>query len=105
MDIQTGLFIENEFVDAADGGTIDVLNPHDNSTICAVAEARQPDIDAAVAAARRAFPGWRDTPAAERGHLLLKLADAIEANADELARLESVDTGHPLKDTSVLDVP
>ncbi len=105
MDIQTGLFVDNEFVDAADGGAIDVLNPHDNSTICAVAEAREPDIDAAVDAARRAFPAWRDTPAAERGHLLLKLADAIEAEAEAFQRLEALDTGHPIRDTERLDVP
>ena len=105
MDIQTGLFVDNEFVDAADGGAIDVLNPHDNSTICAVAEARGPDIDAAVDAARHAFPAWRDTPAAERGHLLLKLADAIEADAEAFQRLEALDTGHPIRDTERLDVP
>ena len=105
MDLQTGLFIDNGFVDAAEGGTIDVLNPHDNSTICAVAEARAPDVDTAVEAARRAFPAWRDKPAAERGHLLLKLADAIEADAGAFQRLEALDTGHPLRDTARLDLP
>ena len=70
-----------------------------------MAEARAADVDRAVEAAQRAFPAWSATPAAERGRLLLRLADAIEAHADELARLESTDTGHPLKDTSLLDVP
>ncbi len=105
MDIQNKLFIDGEFVDAADGATMEVLNPHDNSLIGEVAEGGEADIDAAVAAAARAFPAWRDMAAAERGHLLSKLADAIEQNADELARLESSDTGHPMRDTTRLDVP
>jgi acyl-CoA reductase-like NAD-dependent aldehyde dehydrogenase len=103
--MQTRLFIGGEFVDAADGATIEVLNPHDNSKIADVAEAKAADIDRAVAAAQTAFPAWGRAPAAERGRLLLKLADSIEANAEELARLESLDTGHPLRDTRLLDVP
>ena len=105
MEIESKLFIDNEFVDAQAGGTIPVLNPHDNSTICEVAEARDADVDAAVDAATRAFPTWRDMPAAERGHLLLKLADAIEAHGEEFQRLEALDTGHPIRDTQRLDVP
>ncbi|HZO82358.1 MAG TPA: aldehyde dehydrogenase family protein [Candidatus Binataceae bacterium] len=105
MQLQTRLFIGGEFVDAEAGGTIDVLNPHDNSKITAVAEAREADIDKAVTAATGAFPAWRDTAAADRGRLLLRLADAIEARADELAHIESIDTGHPIRDTRGLDVP
>ena len=105
MDIQNKLFIDGEFVDAADGATMAVLNPHDNSLITEVAEGGEADIDAAVDAAASAIPAWRDMAAAERGHLLLKLADAIERNAGELARLESTDTGHPMRDTTRLDVP
>lgn len=103
--VQTKLFIGGEFVDAVDGATLEVLNPHDNSVIAKVAEAREADIDRAVEAAAAAFPKWSRMAAMDRGRLLLKLADAIEANADELARLESLDTGHPLKDTRFLDVP
>jgi len=99
------LFIGGEFCDATAGGTIAVLNPHDNDTLTEIAEAREADVDRAVAAAAAAFPGWRDTPAAERGHLILKLADAIEAHFDELAELEAIDTGHPIRDTRFLDVP
>ncbi|MGO9454053.1 MAG: aldehyde dehydrogenase family protein [Candidatus Binataceae bacterium] len=105
MQFQTKLFIDGDFVDAADGGTIEVLNPHDNSRLADVAEARVADIDRAVAAAWRAFPAWRAMAAADRGRLLLKLADAIEAHADELAQIESLDTGHPIRDTRNLDVP
>src|SRR5215813_208113 len=105
MDFQTRLFIAGEFVDAVDRGVIETLNPHDNSRLAEVAEAREADIDRAVAAATAAFPAWRDTAAADRGRLLLKLADAIEANAAELARIESMDTGHPIRDALSLDVP
>jgi acyl-CoA reductase-like NAD-dependent aldehyde dehydrogenase len=105
VKFQTRLFIGGEFVDAERGGTIEVLNPHDNSRLAAIAEATEPDIDKAVAAASRAFPAWRDTASAARGRLLGKLADAIEATLPELAQIESLDTGHPIRDTRNLDVP
>jgi acyl-CoA reductase-like NAD-dependent aldehyde dehydrogenase len=104
MQFQTKHFINGEFVDAADGATIEVLNPHDNSHLAAVAEAKPADIDRAVEAATRAFPGWSSTAASERGRLLLKLADAIEAHAEELAQVEALDTGHPIRDARGLDV-
>src|SRR5438067_68862 len=70
-----------------------------------VAMAGHEDIDRAVAAAEKAFPAWSRMAAADRGRILLKLADLVEANAEELARLESLDTGHPLRDSRGLDVP
>lgn len=103
--IRHQLFIGGRFVDAADGQTLATLNPHDNSTIADVAMAGREDVDRAVAAAEAAFPAWARLAAADRGRILLKLADLIEANAEELARLESLDTGHPLKDSRALDVP
>ncbi|HXZ10105.1 MAG TPA: aldehyde dehydrogenase family protein [Paraburkholderia sp.] len=103
--MQTQLFIGGRFVPAANGETLATLNPHDNSVLADVAMAGPEDIDRAVAAAKAAYPKWSQLAAMERGRLLLKLADAIEANADELARLESLDTGHPIRDTRNLDVP
>ena len=103
--MQTKLFIGGAFVDAVAGTTIAVLNPHDGSTIAEIAEARAADVDAAVAAARAAFPAWSRMAAADRGRLLLKLADRIEQEGEALAQLESRDTGHPLRDTRGLDVP
>jgi len=103
--MQNKLFINGRFVDARDGGTIDVLNPHDGSVITAIAAAQAADVDLAVDAAARAFPAWSRMPAAERGRLLLKLADRIEAHTEELAQLESLDTGHPIRDSRALDVP
>lgn len=103
--IRHQLFIAGRFVDAESGETLATLNPHDNSTIAEVALAGAADVDKAVAAATRAFPAWSRMAAADRGRILLRLADLIEANADELARLESLDTGHPIKDSRALDVP
>jgi acyl-CoA reductase-like NAD-dependent aldehyde dehydrogenase len=103
-DVQNKLFIDGEFVDSESRSRIPVLNPHDNSLITEVAEAQQADIDRAVDAARKAFPAWARMAAMDRGRLLLKLADAIEANAESLAKLETIDTGHPLRDTRGLDV-
>lgn len=103
--IRHQLFIDGRFVDAESGETLATLNPHDNSPIAEVALAGAADIDKAVAAATRAFPAWSRLAAADRGRILLRLADLIEANADELARLESLDTGHPIKDSRALDVP
>jgi len=81
---QTKLFINNEFVDAQDGATIDVLNPFDNSLLAKVSEAKPPDIDRAVAAARKAFPAWSAVSPSDRGVLIGKLADAIEKDRDNL---------------------
>ena len=105
QDIRRQLFIDGEFVDAASGQTLATLNPHDNSTIAEVAMAGREDVDRAVAAAQRAFPRWSRLSGADRGRILLKLADLIEANAEDLARLETLDTGHPLRDSRTLDVP
>jgi delta 1-pyrroline-5-carboxylate dehydrogenase len=85
LHIETRLFINGEFVDAAEGGRISVLNPHDNSLIAEVSEARTVDIDRAVGAARKAFPAWKRMAAADRGRLLVKLAEAIEVDIDYLA--------------------
>jgi acyl-CoA reductase-like NAD-dependent aldehyde dehydrogenase len=103
--MQNQLFIDGQFVPALEGGQIDVVNPANGELITRIAAAQAEDVDLAVAAAKRAFPAWAATPGAERGRLLLKLADRIEACGDELARLESLDTGHPLRDSRILDVP
>ena len=103
--IRHQLFINGEFVDALSGETLATLNPHDNSVIAQVAMAGHADVDLAVKAAQQAFPAWSRMQAADRGRILLKLADLIEANGEELARLESLDTGHPIRDCRMLDVP
>lgn len=103
--MQNQLFIDGRFVPSIKGGVIDVVSPADGSLITRIAAAEAEDVDLAVAAAKRAFPAWAALPAAERGRLLLRLADLIEADAENLAQLESRDTGHPIRDSRNLDVP
>jgi acyl-CoA reductase-like NAD-dependent aldehyde dehydrogenase len=100
-----GLFIDGEFSESRDEATLDVLNPHDATLLATVAEAGEADVDRAVEAASRAYPAWSSLSGTERGRRLLRLADAIDDHADEFARLESLDTGHPIRDTTLLDVP
>ncbi|MDX6655800.1 MAG: betaine-aldehyde dehydrogenase, partial [Solirubrobacteraceae bacterium] len=90
-------FIDGEFVAAAEGATDTVLNPATGEEIAQVASSTQADVDRAVAAARNAFDGWANTTPGERSLALLKLADAIEENADEIAQLESANAGKPIQ--------
>ena len=103
--IHTQLFIDGKFVDAESGETMATLNPHDNSEIAQIAMAGHADVDKAIHAAQRAYPKWSRMSAMDRGRILLKLADLIEANAEQLAMFESLDTGHPIRDSRILDVP
>ena len=103
--LRNKLFIGGEWVDGVGGGTIDVINPHDGSVITAIAEATSADVDRAVEAAQKAFPAWSSMAAMDRGRLLLRLADRIEEEQAELGRLEALNTGHPFRDTQILDVP
>ena len=103
--IHTQLFIDGKFVNAESGETMATLNPHDNSEIAQIAMAGHADIDKAIHAAQRAYPKWSRMSAMDRGRILLKLADLIEANSEQLAMLESLDTGHPIRDSRILDVP
>jgi 1-pyrroline dehydrogenase len=88
--------IGGEWVDAAGGETMEVLNPATGETIAEVPRASAEDVDRAVQAAKRALPEWLDTTPGERAELLLKLADALDEHADELAELESRNVGKPL---------
>jgi 5-carboxymethyl-2-hydroxymuconic-semialdehyde dehydrogenase len=89
--------IDGEAVDAASGETFTTATPIDNSPICEVASGDADDIDRAAQAAREAFPAWRDLPAAERRDLLYRVAALIEENAEEIALLETLDTGQPIR--------
>ena len=89
--------IAGEAVPAASGRTFPSISPVDGSEICHVARGDAADIDRAAAAAKAAFPAWRDTPAAERKKLLHRIADAIVARADEIALCECWDTGQALR--------
>jgi betaine-aldehyde dehydrogenase len=90
-------FIDGEFVAAAEGGTDAVLNPATGEEIAQVASSTQADVDRAVAAARKAFDsGWSTATPGERSLALLKIADAIEEHADEIAQLEAANAGKPI---------
>jgi acyl-CoA reductase-like NAD-dependent aldehyde dehydrogenase len=101
------LFIGGRFVPSASGRTFDDITGRDGSVITAVAEGAAEDVDRAVAAARAAFDDrrWADQSPANRKRVLLKLADLIRANRDELGLLESLDVGKPIRDTLSVDVP
>ena len=101
------LFIDGAFGPAASGRTFDDVTGRDGSVITRVAEADVTDVDRAVAAARRAFDDgrWAATTPAHRKAVLLRLAELIRANLDELALLESLDVGKPIRDTTSVDVP
>ncbi len=99
------LLINGQWVDGVEGKTIEVVNPYNGEKIIDIAEARAADVDRAVAAARAAFPAWSKMAAHDRGTLMLKLADAIEARTEEFIQLEALDTGHPVADARRLDVP
>ena len=90
-------FINGASVDAASGAKFDNHTPIDNSFVCQVAQGDVTDIDAATAAATAAFPAWRDMAGAARKKVLHKVADLIEENAEEIALLESLDTGQPIR--------
>src|SRR6266496_3149881 len=78
------------------GETMEVLNPATGETIAEVPRASAEDVDRAVQAAKKALPEWLETTPGERAEMLLKLADAIDTHADELAELESRNVGKPL---------
>jgi acyl-CoA reductase-like NAD-dependent aldehyde dehydrogenase len=100
------LLIDGKLVDAESDKTFQSINPATGEVLARVAEGEAPDIDKAVAAARRAFEQhWRDMPAPQRGALLRKVADLIRERADDLAMMETLDNGKPLHDSKAGDIP
>ena len=97
-------FIGGQRVGAASGETIAVENPANGQVIAHVPSSGAEDVDRAVAAAATAFETWQNTTPQERSLILLKLADLVEANADELTRLESAQTGKPVN-VAAVDMP
>ena len=100
------LLIDGEWVASASGQTFDAIDPATESVICQLAAGDKEDVDRAVKAARRAFEdsAWSRTRPVERERLMLKLADLIEQNAEELAELESLDNGKLVFFARVVDV-
>ncbi|KAJ7781335.1 aldehyde dehydrogenase domain-containing protein [Mycena metata] len=108
IKVPTGLFINNEFVPSVEdaGELIHAVNPFSEEVICSVVSASSKDIDAAVAAARKAFnTTWgNNVTGVERSRLLNKLADLIEQNAQELAELEALNNGKPVRIARDFDI-
>jgi phenylacetaldehyde dehydrogenase len=101
------MLINGNWVDAVSGKTFPSYDPSTGEVLATIAEGDRADIDLAVKAARKAFDDgpWRKLTASERGRLIWKLADLIEAHADEFAYFESLDNGKPLKVARAADVP
>ena len=100
-----GLFIDGAFVEAVDGGTFETINPATEETLSVVAQAGAADVDRAVTAAREALPAWSDLPGIERGKYLYRIARRIQERARELAVLETMDGGKPIRESRDVDVP
>jgi phenylacetaldehyde dehydrogenase len=101
------MLIDGVWVEAASGKTFPVYDPATEEVIAHVAEGDAEDIERAVRAARRAFDTgpWRKVTPSERGRMLWRLADLLEARLEEFAQLEALDNGKPLKVVRVADVP
>ncbi len=100
------MLIDGRWVEAESGETFATLNPATGETLAQIPAGDRADVERAVRAARRAFESgaWPDMTASERGKLLWRLADLLEANADEFARLEALDNGKPITIARVADV-
>jgi aldehyde dehydrogenase (NAD+) len=108
VDIQSsyGLFIDGSFVDPAEGGSRKTVNPATEEVLAEVAEAGPSDVDSAVAAARRAYERvWGPMRGADRAKYLFRLARLIQERSRELAVLESIDNGKPIRESRDVDIP
>lgn len=106
-DLETRLFINNEYVEAKHKDRLTLVNPFDESTITSNMHTAGPeDVDAAVSAASAAMKGgYGKLTGAQRAALMYKLADLIEKNAEALAQAESIPTGRPVSMIQGFDIP
>jgi len=93
------MLVDGEWVEARSGRTFPVMNPATGEPMATVPDAAAEDVDRAVKAARRAFDGWRDTTAQERGRVLFRLADVVRRESKRLAGLETLNSGKPLPES------
>ncbi|MGC5332987.1 aldehyde dehydrogenase family protein [Micromonospora sp. DT62] len=101
-----GLFVDGEFVDPTDGGTFKTVNPASEEVLAEVAEAGAQDVDRAVRAARQAYEKvWGPMPGRDRAKYLFRIARIIQERSRELAVLESLDNGKPIKESRDVDLP
>ncbi len=100
-----GHFIDGQFESSADGGVFKSVNPATEEVLAEVASAGPADVDRAVAAARRAFASWSALPGAERAKHLFRIARIVQERSRELAVLESLDNGKPIRESRDVDLP
>ncbi|KAJ5807949.1 hypothetical protein N7474_009218 [Penicillium riverlandense] len=105
ITVPTGLFIHNEFIISSDERKLSVENPTTGETLGAISAAGTEDINKAVESAKLGFKTWRDLPGSSKARFLLKLADLIERDAQELASLEAVDAGLLYAESMGLNIP
>lgn len=107
VSTKTKLLINNEWVDSVSGNRFITINPATEEVICEVAEANADDLDLAVEAARKAFTKgeWAQMSGSDRAALLYKLADLLSQHQSELAHLETLDNGKPLRESLNVDLP
>jgi aminomuconate-semialdehyde/2-hydroxymuconate-6-semialdehyde dehydrogenase len=98
-------FIDGAFVEPASGAYFDDVDPATGAPYALVPDGNAEDVERAVAAAKRAFPAWSQTHTAERSRILLAIADGIERELDQLARIESQDNGKPVALARATDIP
>ena len=98
-------YIDGKFVDPSNGGTIDVFNPANGSVYATAPDSDSSDIQGAVDAATAAFSSWATTSSEERSKIMLKIADLIDENIEELAMAESIDNGKPYWLAKKIDIP
>ena len=106
-NVRNQAFIDGVFVDALGGAVFDDLDPSTGKVLAHVAACSKEDVDRAVKAARRSFRdgSWSRIEPKERKTILLRFADLVQANAAELALLDSIDAGKPITDCEQLDIP
>ncbi|MFB6631413.1 aldehyde dehydrogenase family protein [Streptomyces sp. NPDC056362] len=100
-----GLFIDGEFTEAADGKVFKTVSPSSEEVLAEVAQAGTEDVDRAVKAARKAFEKWSALPGSERAKYLFRIARIIQERSRELAVLETLDNGKPIRETRDADLP
>jgi aldehyde dehydrogenase (NAD+) len=100
-----GLFIDGEFSEAADGRVFKTVSPSSEEVLSEIAQAGEADVDRAVRAARKAFASWSALPGAERAKYLFRIARIIQERSRELAVLETLDNGKPIRETRDADLP
>ncbi|MGW9208757.1 aldehyde dehydrogenase family protein [Embleya sp. NPDC055664] len=100
-----GLFIDGTFAEAADGGRLKTVNPATEEVLAEIAVGGEADVDRAVKAARKAFKSWSALPGAQRAKYLFRIARLIQEHARELAVLESIDNGKPIRESRDVDIP